>query len=223
MKTSSVLLALTSVALASANIVARQAADATVPDTPTLTSISLSPTAICLAGCQAADVNCRAACVGGSFATTDQVDQTYTCIERCDKGDGSFTGNANWASCQQQCINNYYLTSGQTLPPAPVVAAAPETPVNNDDDDDVSTPVAASPSLSRSGTSASSTIVSPSGSGNSSVPSTTSSTGPSPTASTSRSASSSAGPSPTADSAASGPVFVSAGSVFGIFLAFFAL
>ncbi|MAD87322.1 MAG: hypothetical protein CL912_30560 [Deltaproteobacteria bacterium] len=59
MKTSTILLALLSIA--SAELVVRQDANTTTTPAATITSVDTSPQATCLAACNPADVNCRAA------------------------------------------------------------------------------------------------------------------------------------------------------------------
>ncbi|KAK6584871.1 hypothetical protein PZA11_003095 [Diplocarpon coronariae] len=95
MKTTTFLVALASTSVVSASVAARDhgehAADTTVPTPPTLTSIQLGPTESCLALCSADDVNCRASCVGGASANTDQVNQAT-------KATASSTSSATSAS-----------------------------------------------------------------------------------------------------------------------------
>ncbi|KAG4413215.1 hypothetical protein IFR04_013640 [Cadophora malorum] len=109
MKTSTILLALLSIA--SAELVVRQDANTTTTPAATITSVDTSPQATCLAACNPADVNCRAACVGGAHPNSVQVNQTYTCISACPVGDGSKSQTDQYNTCVANCITSYYLAS----------------------------------------------------------------------------------------------------------------
>ncbi|KAK2629354.1 hypothetical protein QTJ16_000174 [Diplocarpon rosae] len=221
MKSITFLAALTSTTVVSASVFARHhdgehAAAVTVPTPPTATIPDLGPTASCLASCAVDDVNCRAACVGGASANTEQVNNTYNCITACPQGDGSKAASDAYAVCKEGCINSYYLVSqtpGATPVAAPTstpsVSAVPTASVSG------TAPAESKPTASVSGYSASVSGVrssTPTISGTTTTRSTPTGT-QTPAASTSQ---------PSSD-AANGPKLFSAGGLAAVVLAFFAL
>ncbi|KAH6671381.1 hypothetical protein B0J14DRAFT_702380 [Halenospora varia] len=108
MKASTILLGF--VAVASANLVQRQGSS-TASVAPTTTSVSLSPTATCLAACPAGDVNCQAACVGTAHPNSAQASQTNDCAAKCVQGNGTTAESLAYAQCIQSCISSYFPTS----------------------------------------------------------------------------------------------------------------
>ena len=117
MKTSSLILAL--VSLASANLLAARDSSITTSPSATTTSYSLSPVATCLAACSAGDVQCEAACVGSAHPNSLQVNQTDDCVAKCPQGDGSESASEQYSTCVQGCISSYY-PSTQTVAGASV-------------------------------------------------------------------------------------------------------
>ncbi|CAL3966440.1 unnamed protein product [Diplocarpon coronariae] len=220
MKTTTFLVALASTSVVSASVAARDhgehAADTTVPTPPTLTSIQLGPTESCLALCSADDVNCRASCVGGASANTDQVNQTYDCISACPQGDGSKAASDAYAVCKDACITSYYLVSqtpGVTPTPAPTSVSSVSTTATGSVSSSASDATKATASSTSSATSAS-------GTGSRTAATSATSTRTSSASGTESAAATSSSPS---SDAANGPSFVSAGSLAAIVLAFFAL
>ncbi|KAK0128452.1 hypothetical protein ONS95_000424 [Cadophora gregata] len=197
MKTSTILLALMSIA--SAELVVRQDANSTTTPAATITSVDTSPQATCLAACNPTDVNCRAGCVGGAHPNSAQVNQTYECITSCPKGDGSKSQTDQYNTCVANCITSHYL--GSTVGPVPVGTGSASVSAQT-------TGTGASGSQTTGGAGAQSTSgAQPTGS---------------QTSGSDASASGSAAPTTTSNSA-NGPILVSAGGLAGLFLAFFAL
>jgi len=116
MKTSAIILALATFALA--DILEGRDAAATTTAPPT-TTYSLSPEATCLAACAAGDVNCAAGCVGSAHPNSVQVNQTDVCVTNCPQGDGSIAESNKYDQCVAGCIASFYLAT-QTAGPVSV-------------------------------------------------------------------------------------------------------
>ncbi|MCI2467510.1 hypothetical protein KC271_14735, partial [Listeria monocytogenes] len=104
---------------------AQSGASTTVKETPSAT-VSLTPeqesSANCLKACGPdGDVACTSKCIAVPNPNESQVNQTTDCVAKCPQGDGSEEQTNEYARCTQQCIGQFYFSSGGT--PSPTNAA----------------------------------------------------------------------------------------------------
>jgi hypothetical protein len=86
--------------------------------TAAASSTTLSPTQQCLTACPVGDVNCAAICVNVPHPGETQMNDLTTCVANCDQGDGSAAASAAYATCRNNCISSYIITSGTAVPSA---------------------------------------------------------------------------------------------------------
>ena len=80
----------------------------------------------CIDACPAADVGCKATCVGVPNPNEAEAIANNDCAEECDQGDGSPAETEAFAACLARCADTFILTTGNA--PAPTAGA--------DEDDD---------------------------------------------------------------------------------------
>ncbi|KAF1989601.1 hypothetical protein K402DRAFT_258551 [Aulographum hederae CBS 113979] len=114
-------------ALSAATVSAQSSSSSETDVAPTT---SAPPTAldICLFACAAADVDCKADCVGVPHPDFIAANNTNNCILACPQGDGSAADNAAFTRCKQACISRFVIpyerTPGAPTPTKPKATSA---------------------------------------------------------------------------------------------------
>uniref|UniRef100_A0A8H7N9Y5 Extracellular membrane protein CFEM domain-containing protein n=1 Tax=Bionectria ochroleuca TaxID=29856 RepID=A0A8H7N9Y5_BIOOC len=92
-------------------VVSAQSSSSTTVDTPTSTW-SLTPeqssVAACYSACDQTDVGCLAKCNPVPNPSDDQANKTVECVGQCSQGNGTETDIANYTTCRDKCISDFY-------------------------------------------------------------------------------------------------------------------
>ncbi|KAF6805517.1 hypothetical protein CSOJ01_09449 [Colletotrichum sojae] len=104
----------TSIIVAGVLAVAASAQSSATPTVSIDTAQSSAAAAItkCLEACPASDVTCQSKCISVPAPSEDQVNKTTKCVADCDQGDGSAEATQKFATCRDNCIAQYYWSSG---------------------------------------------------------------------------------------------------------------
>lgn len=111
MKFSSVILAVSLAAVASAQSSGTPTQAASSVATPTQTSSFTDTQQKCLDGCDASDVNCKANCLGNPTPSDDMANATTECSKKCDQGSGTAEDTKAYGDCLDKCRNENFFTS----------------------------------------------------------------------------------------------------------------
>lgn len=106
-----------------------------LPQDATTTTSALTPfqsQQACAEKCDAADVTCKAQCLGVARPNESQVNESTKCAMECDQGDGSPEATKKYGECQQDCYAKFFPSSQTLSVPAAASNAVSNTAGNAD-------------------------------------------------------------------------------------------
>jgi len=122
MKFSSVILAVSLAAVASAQSSGTPTKAASSVATPTQTSSYTDTQQKCLDGCKPDQVDCKAACLGNPAPSDEMANATTECSTKCKQGSGSADDTKAYGECLSKCRSENFFTSTGGAAAAPTAA-----------------------------------------------------------------------------------------------------